>query len=475
LQGQRREIGRASKQTAESKIVLSADKSSGISRTHATLTVTADGCSLILTGKSDNELRVVRERAEPKRLFHGSSVQLQDGDVVQLDGFREHPRFVFAIEQVRGNKAEETNYILPDAREEDSTQDAKGDVKAEGAKVEIVPEEDAKKADAKSEDVEEEGVKEGRSSTVECSSSTIACAAVQSTEAEEMELMALESKLSRKEKEVEDWKKRAKEMKDAANEKMEAMEAAQARVAELEAQLEAQLAESAENESGGANLSHTVPFKVVQVELEDEKALELEGEQEAEKSEEEAEESEEEAEESLSQSWGALNGTWESSVNGTVQSLRINGYTVTFDDEAQSRKTLSIDREGTIKLPSRQGGWWIAVENAKVQVLEQLHFSRAVVGSSSSSASPLGIIVWNKRGCQPRPRSASPPSFEVQRIAGVGVVKVYGSKEDASQAFWEGVDCCQVEQEARWQYCGREAMMEAREKEREKERETERE
>jgi hypothetical protein len=225
-------------------------------------------------------------------------------------------------------------------------------------------------------------------------------------------------------------------MTDTAKRKTEEVEAAHARVKELEAKLaeeEGHAKEGAAEEgAGGAGAEAGAEEMIAAgakevidvdaeavVEVEAEAMVAVEVEEVVEVGVEEAVALEEEVRGEVGDrrlspsSWNVLDGRWDSSVNG--QPLVICGHTVTFDEESQSQqsqktqkvlsvksqsqktqKVLSVDWEGTIRLPSRQGGWWVAVENAKEKGLEQLHFSRA--GDATN------VIVWTKqvRVCVPQ-------------------------------------------------------------------------
>ena len=83
------------------KIVVNAGKDSGISKTHAQLRVSVDG-SLTLIGKSQNSMKVIQSSTpqQPRKVGASSApLPLADGDIVQLDGFRAAPRFVFRVQR----------------------------------------------------------------------------------------------------------------------------------------------------------------------------------------------------------------------------------------------------------------------------------------------------------------------------------------------------------------------------------------
>eukprot|EP01046_Picozoa_sp_COSAG06_P021865 COSAG06_NODE_1664_length_8767_cov_14.628749_2_plen_515_part_00 len=91
----------AAESSGTGKIGLLAPGSAGISRTHAALQVSAE--SLTIAGRGTNLISVVRagggSDSEPVRSGE-PPVQLEHNDLVQLDGFRDDPRFVFRVEKI---------------------------------------------------------------------------------------------------------------------------------------------------------------------------------------------------------------------------------------------------------------------------------------------------------------------------------------------------------------------------------------
>jgi hypothetical protein len=100
---------RASDASTEGKIGLLAPGSAGISRTHATLEVPAE--SLTIAGRSINLINVVRASgAAPLAVKRGKRpLALEHDDLVQLDGFRDDPRFVFRVEKITNAATDNTS------------------------------------------------------------------------------------------------------------------------------------------------------------------------------------------------------------------------------------------------------------------------------------------------------------------------------------------------------------------------------
>ena len=88
------------------KIVVNATGKDGVSRTHVALVLSEDNQRLTVTGKSNNLTKVVKPAsgasAEPAPLgFKLGEHELQHGDLLQLDGFRDEPRFIFRVQQLQ--------------------------------------------------------------------------------------------------------------------------------------------------------------------------------------------------------------------------------------------------------------------------------------------------------------------------------------------------------------------------------------
>ena len=88
------------------KIAVNATGKDGVSRTHVALVLSEDSQKLTVTGKSNNLTKVVKPAsgasAEPAPLgFKLGEHELQHGDLLQLDGFRDEPRFIFRVEQLQ--------------------------------------------------------------------------------------------------------------------------------------------------------------------------------------------------------------------------------------------------------------------------------------------------------------------------------------------------------------------------------------
>ena len=124
-------IGRASQQVSEKskeasaplKISIDAPGSAGISRTHAALHVSKDGSSLTVVGKSSNLIKVVRATggaSAPLELKQEAQpVALNHDDLLQLDGFRDEPRYVFQVQELCGEPASSKNSPPDDVPTED--------------------------------------------------------------------------------------------------------------------------------------------------------------------------------------------------------------------------------------------------------------------------------------------------------------------------------------------------------------------
>ena len=76
--------------------ILVSDERQHISRKHAVVELSPQGDRLTIVGKSINMLTVVRPGMPPVQAH--KAVELNDGDLVQLDGFRKVPRFVFRVQ-----------------------------------------------------------------------------------------------------------------------------------------------------------------------------------------------------------------------------------------------------------------------------------------------------------------------------------------------------------------------------------------
>ena len=88
------------------KIVVNATGKDGVSRSHVALVLSEDNQRLTVTGKSNNLTKVVKPAsgasAEPTPLgFKLGEHELQHGDLLQLDGFRDEPRFIFRVQQLQ--------------------------------------------------------------------------------------------------------------------------------------------------------------------------------------------------------------------------------------------------------------------------------------------------------------------------------------------------------------------------------------
>ncbi len=87
--------------SGSTKIAVVAAGSAGISRTHAALS--AEGGSLTIISKSSNLIKIVRGAGsrELEAVKQGAApVSLAHDDLVQLDGFRDNPRYIFRVEQL---------------------------------------------------------------------------------------------------------------------------------------------------------------------------------------------------------------------------------------------------------------------------------------------------------------------------------------------------------------------------------------
>ena len=87
--------------SGSTKIAVVAAGSAGISRAHAALS--AEGGSLTIISKSSNLIKIVRgaDSRELEALKQGAApVSLAHDDLVQLDGFRDNPRYIFRVEQL---------------------------------------------------------------------------------------------------------------------------------------------------------------------------------------------------------------------------------------------------------------------------------------------------------------------------------------------------------------------------------------
>jgi hypothetical protein len=101
-QGQGQSQSQSQNDEERLKISINATGSAGISRTHAALGFSTDG-QLTLVSKSINLIKVARagSAAAPMDCRQGdASITLGHDDLLQLDGFREEPRFIFQVQQL---------------------------------------------------------------------------------------------------------------------------------------------------------------------------------------------------------------------------------------------------------------------------------------------------------------------------------------------------------------------------------------
>eukprot|EP01052_Picozoa_sp_SAG31_P018791 SAG31_NODE_1345_length_8699_cov_7.525116_4_plen_560_part_00 len=90
------------------KITINATNKAGISRTHAKLKVSDDGESLTIVGESDNPIKIVKppvgasaSAEAPQSCKQGEApLPLAHNDLLQLDGWRTEPQFVFRVQQL---------------------------------------------------------------------------------------------------------------------------------------------------------------------------------------------------------------------------------------------------------------------------------------------------------------------------------------------------------------------------------------